>query len=88
MTTTTDSTPPAKVADGFSITAMTLGITGAIFFWIYAILPILAIIFGAIALHKQREAGVKQSGMAIAGLVLGAVFTGVFLLVLVLAFTL
>lgn len=77
--------PTPKIADGLSITAMVLGITGMIFFWFYAILPVLAIIFGAIALHKQRNADVKASGMAIAGLVLGVVATGLFLAIIVLA---
>jgi hypothetical protein len=82
---TTDPNFKPTVADGFSITAMVLGIVGAFFFWFYAIMPVLAIIFGAIALSKQRQANVKPSGMAIAGLVLGAVFTGIFVLVLILA---
>lgn len=73
------------VAQGFSITALVLGCVSIVFFWVYAIVPILAIIFGGVALKQQKDAGVKPSGMAVAGLVLGIVFTAIFLLFIVAA---
>ena len=42
-------------------------------FWLYGIVPILAIVFGGISISKSRKLGVKPSGMATAGLVLGIV---------------
>jgi hypothetical protein len=42
-------------------------------FWAYGIVPILAIVFGGISISKSKKLGVKPSGMAVAGLVLGIV---------------
>lgn len=68
---------PAPVAQGFSITSLVLGCCSIVFFWLWGIVPVLAIVFGGIALSKQKAAGVKPSGMAVAGLVLGIVFTAI-----------
>lgn len=64
--------PPAQ---GLSITALVLGCVSIVFFWLYGITPILAIVFGGIAISKQRKVGAKPNGMAVAGLTLGIVFT-------------
>ena len=83
---TTQETPttitPLK-AQGLSITAMVLGICSVFFFWLYAVVPILAIVFGSVAMYQQKEAGQKPNGMAIAGLALGIVFTAIFALIVV-----
>jgi len=70
------------VAQGLSIASLVLGCVGIFLFWLYAIVPVLAIIFGGVAINKQKKAGVKPSGMAIAGLVLGIVFTAIMVLAL------
>jgi hypothetical protein len=70
-------TPPAQ---GFAITSMVLGIVGVFGFWFYAVIPILAIIFGGVAISSAKKVGAKPSGMAIAGLVLGIIFTAIFVI--------
>lgn len=74
--------PTLPTAQGLSITSMVLGICSAFFFWLFAVVPILAIIFGGVAMHQQKQAGVKPNGMAITGLTLGIIFTAVFGLVI------
>ena len=72
--------PPAQ---GLAITSMVLGILGVFTFWLYGVIPILAIIFGAVAMSKAKKAGRKPSGMAITGLTLGIIFTALCALVVV-----
>jgi uncharacterized membrane protein YgaE (UPF0421/DUF939 family) len=81
----TDITAPARPApgQGFAITALVLGCVSVFMFWLWAITPILAIIFGAIAIKRADSAGAKRSGMAIAGVVLGIVFASLFVLIMV-----
>lgn len=73
MTThlTTTTTPQPETA--FAITSLVLGCVGVLMFWLYGIVPILAIVFGGISMSKSKKLGVKPSGMATAGLVLGIV---------------
>jgi hypothetical protein len=67
--------PPTQATpyNGQAIAAMVLGILGIIFGFIYLVIPILAIIFGGVAMGGQKKMGAKPSGMAIAGLVTGIV---------------
>jgi thiol:disulfide interchange protein len=60
---------------GLAITGMTLGIIGVFLFMLASIFPILAIIFSSVSLNQTKKAQVKPQGMAVAGLVLGIVFT-------------
>ena len=83
--TTTDHTPTSTPGQGFAVTALVLGCVSIVTFWLWAVVPILAIIFGGIAMYKARSAGRKPSGMAIAGLVLGIVFTAIFVLIILIA---
>lgn len=66
------TTPPAPVAprSGFSVAALVLGIIGVVLCWVPVLgllLGVLAAIFGGMGYFKTR------GGMAIAGLVLGAI---------------
>ncbi len=71
---------------GLAITALVLGCCSVFFFWLYAIVPVLAIIFGSVSIGQSNKAGRdKPHGMAIAGLVLGVIFTMLFVLIIVLA---
>lgn len=76
---------PTPPGNGLAITSMVLGIVGVFLFWLYSVVPILAIVFGGVAMSKAKQAGAKPSGMAIAGLVLGIVFTALFFLLVVIA---
>jgi lipopolysaccharide export LptBFGC system permease protein LptF len=61
-----------------STAALVLGCASAFFWFAFAVLPVLAILFGSTAMRAQRRLGYPISGMAVAGLVLGIVFTAVF----------
>jgi hypothetical protein len=79
---TTSHATPAPVApartNGLAVAALVLGIV-----WVYWIGSILAVIFGAVALHQiEQSPGQGGRGMAVAGLVLGLVGVGVLVLVL------
>lgn len=82
-TTSTETAPAPAQSTGFGITSLVLGCVGVLFFWLYAIVPVLAIIFGGIDIKRAKDAGRKPSGLAIAGLVLGIVFGVIGLLVVV-----
>ena len=58
---------PTDKHDGFSIAALVLGIAPVLG-------GILGIVFGAVALRRIRRTGQKGRGMAIAGIILGAVW--------------
>lgn len=70
--------PPAVAGQGLAVTALVLGCCSVFFFWLFAIVPILAIIFAGVSINQSKKVGRKPFGMAIAGLVLGIVFTAVF----------
>lgn len=60
-----------EVAERMSVAALTAGILAVFFFWVFAIPTALAIVFGAVAIGKQKRAGVPLNGMAVVGLILG-----------------
>jgi hypothetical protein len=62
---------------GMAITSLVLGCVSIVFFWLYAITPILAIVFGGVSINQSKRAGLKPNGMAVAGLVLGIVFLAI-----------
>lgn len=65
---------PVAPRNGFGVTALVLGIVGAVFSWIPVlglILAVLAVVFGALGYTRVRKGQATNSGMAIAGLVLG-----------------
>jgi len=68
-----------RTTNGMAIASMVLGIV-----WIYWIGSVLALVFGYIARRQIRERGQAGDGMAIAGIVLGWIGVGVFLLVMAL----
>jgi hypothetical protein len=81
--TTTDTTtqspqygsklPPAR--DGLAIASLVCA-----FF-----MPILGIVFGHVSNHDAKKAGREKSGLAISGLILGYIFTGIAALITVIA---
>lgn len=78
--TTTPATPttPAPTAprNGFGVTALVLGIVGAVFSWVPVfggILAVLAVVFGGLGYNRARKGEASNSGMSIAGLVLGVI---------------
>ena len=66
--------PANTVKSGQSIAALVLGCCSIVFYFTL-IVPVLAIIFASVAMRAQREAGQRVNGMAVAGLVLGLVFS-------------
>jgi len=63
---------------GFSIVSFVLGLCSLFLFWIPIlglVIPILAVIFGFVALSKiKKNSELQGKGLAIAGLVLGFTF--------------
>ncbi len=73
--------PPQRTTNGFAVASLVLGIV-----WLWSLGSILALVFGYLGKSQidaspQTESG---RGMAIAGIVLGWVGVGIFLLVLTL----
>lgn len=66
--------PIQNAKAGQSIAALVLGCC-SIFLYATVIVPVLAIIFAIIAMRAQRTAGQRVNGMAVAGLVLGIIFS-------------
>src|SRR5207247_9417725 len=64
-----------QVTNGLAVASMVLRIVGVLFFVFFAIPAILALIFGLVANGQINRSGGQQGGkgMAIAGIVLGAV---------------
>ena len=71
--------------NGLAVASMVLGIVGIVLFCLYAIPPLLATIFGGVALKQFKEHPNTFSGrgMAVAGLVLGIIGMALFVLLLV-----
>jgi hypothetical protein len=72
--------PPPRT-NGLAIASMVLGIL-----WLYWIGSILALVFGYTARNQIRQRGEAGAGMATAGIVLGWVGVGVFVLAVVFGF--
>jgi len=67
---------PAGGSNGFAVAALVLGILSLVMFftiWLPFLLGVLAIVFGALGISRANRIGGKQKGLAIAGLVCGAV---------------
>lgn len=82
MTTQASTTTPTTETP-FAITSLVCGCVGIMFFWMYGILPVLAIVFGGVSIGKSRKVGARPSNMAIAGLVLGIIEIAVVILLVV-----
>lgn len=71
--------PPAQPRNGFGVAALVLGIVAIVLFWIPfvdilgIILGILAIVFGVVGIARVRTGQATNRGMAIAGIVTGAI---------------
>ncbi|MCT4352989.1 DUF4190 domain-containing protein [Streptomyces sp. Je 1-79] len=71
--------PFQQPRNGLGVTALVLGIVGLLFalfpfsFWLGAILGVLALIFGIIGHSRARKGEATNKGMALTGLILGAV---------------
>jgi hypothetical protein len=76
--------PPRTINNGLAITSLVLGLVGIFFFVLFAVIPIAAIIFGLVARGQIKASNGTQrgDGMAIAGIVLGAIETVIFAIVL------
>ena len=70
--TKTTSEVVKKKKDSMAIWSFCLGLASVFFAWI-GIVPLLAIILGAVGISRTKEEGTGR-GLAVAGLVLGAVF--------------
>ncbi|MGR6918352.1 DUF4190 domain-containing protein [[Actinomadura] parvosata] len=75
---------PQRRTNGLSVAALVLGLTG---FITCGFTSILAVIFGHVALTQIRRDGTDGRGMAVGGLVLGWVLTGLWLLFWALSWT-
>lgn len=66
--------------NGLAVASLVLGILGCFFGWLYLVAPILAIIFGGVAMRQITNARGTQGGkgLAISGLVLGIIFTAIY----------
>ena len=71
------STPSST--NGFAIASLVFGIL-----WLFWLGSLLAVIFGHVAVVQTRKRGQRGRGLAIAGLVLGYIGVGIFLLIIVL----
>jgi hypothetical protein len=72
---------PTSTGNGLAIAALVLGCCSVFFFWLYGIVPVLAIIFGGVSINQAKKLNRKPSGMAVAGLTLGIIFTAIAVLV-------
>ncbi len=66
---------PPQGTNGMAIASLVLGLV-----WVYWIGSILAIIFGFVALAQIRDRNQSGKGMAVAGLILGFIGVGIFVL--------
>jgi len=69
--------PPQRGYNGMAIASMVLGIL-----WLYWVGSVLALVFGYVGRNQIRARNERGDGMAIAGIVLGWVGVGFFLLFL------
>jgi len=66
------------VLNAFALVGFILGLLSTVLYWVLAIVPILAIIFSIIGIVGAEKAKQKGKGIAIAGLILGILYTGQF----------
>jgi hypothetical protein len=67
---------PAASSNGFAVASLVLGIVSLVMFftvWLPFLLGVLAIVFGTLGISRANKLGGKQKGLAIAGIVCGAV---------------
>jgi hypothetical protein len=77
--------PQVRTTNGLSVAALVLGIAGLVMFWLFAIPPALALIFGIVGRGQIKNSHGREEGegMAIAGIVLGAIGLVIFVIVLI-----
>lgn len=63
-----------KKLSSFALISLILGILSSMFYWLFGLIPVLAIIFGIVALHRIKTHNQKGKGFAITGLILGILF--------------
>lgn len=66
------------VLNAFALVGFVLGLLSIGLYWVLGIIPVLAIIFSIIGLIGAKKMGQKGKGLAIAGLILGILYTGFF----------
>lgn len=74
--------------NGNAVTALVTGITGLVLCWVPVLditLGIVAVVFGAVALHQARTQHRSGTGMAVAGLVTGILTVLAFIVLVVIA---
>lgn len=75
--------PPSRRTNGLAIAALVTGLTG---FITCGFTSILAVVFGHVALTQIRRDGTDGHGLALAGLILGWILTGLWIIYWSLAF--
>jgi hypothetical protein len=68
-----------------AVASLVLGLVGLVTFWLLAVPPILALVFGLVGRGQIKASGGQQDGdgLAIAGIVLGIVGMAIFVIVLI-----
>lgn len=81
-----EQTPTPK-NNGLAIASMVNGIVGMAFFWtiVLGVCSILGVVFGHLALTQMKTGLYQGRGMAIAGLVLGYISLGFWILIFLIA---
>ncbi len=77
------ATPPERKTNGLAVASLVLGLTG---FVTCGFTSILAVVFGHVALSQIRRDHTDGRGMAIGGLVLGWILTGLWIIYWILVF--
>jgi hypothetical protein len=77
--------PQARATNGMAVASLVLGLVGLVTFWLLAIPPILALVFGLVGRSQIKLSGGRQEGdgLAIAGIVTGIVGMVIFVIVLI-----
>jgi hypothetical protein len=76
---------PARATNGMAVASLVLGLVGLVTFWLLAVPPILAVVFGLVGRSQIKLTGGRQEGdgMAVAGIILGIVGMVIFVIVLI-----
>ncbi len=74
-----------RATNGMAVASLVLGLVGLVTFWLLAIPPILALVFGLVGRSQIKISGGRQEGdgLAIAGIVTGIVGMVIFVIVLI-----